>query len=114
MVFPSLFEGWGMPVTEAFASGLPVACSTATGLPDVVGDAGLLFDPERPEQIADQVLRLWSDAELRGELIERGRLRSELFSVDRSVRLFRAHYRRISGKRLSDEDRILLASEPLA
>jgi glycosyltransferase involved in cell wall biosynthesis len=114
LVFPSRFEGWGMPVTEAFASGLPVACSTATGLPDVVGDAGLLFDPEQPEQIADQVLRLWSDPELCRGLIERGRRRSEVFSVDRSVRLFRAHYRRISGTRLSDEDRILLASEPVA
>jgi glycosyltransferase involved in cell wall biosynthesis len=114
MVFPSRFEGWGMPVTEAFAYGLPVACSSATGLPDVVGDAGLLFDPENPGEMGESVLRLWTDPGLRDALIDRGRKRSELFSVDRSVRLFRAHYRRISGKRLSDEDRILLASEPLA
>ena len=46
LVFPSRFEGWGLPVCEAFSAGLPVASSSATGLPDLVGDAGLIFDPE--------------------------------------------------------------------
>ena len=58
MVLPSRFEGWGLPVCEAFDAGLPVASSTATGLPDVVGDAGLLFDPESTDQIADAVKRM--------------------------------------------------------
>jgi glycosyltransferase involved in cell wall biosynthesis len=114
LVFPSLFEGWGMPVTEAFASDLPVASSSATGLPDVVGDAGLIFDPHRADQIADSVHRLWEHPELRAELIERGRHRAKLFSVDRSVELFRAHYRQIAGKQLAEEDRILVSGPPLA
>ena len=114
LVFPSLFEGWGMPVTEAFASDLPVASSSATGLPDVVGDAGLIFDPHRADQIADAIHRLWEHPELRAELVERGRHRAELFSVDRSVELFRAHYRRIAGKQLADQDRILVSGPPLA
>jgi glycosyltransferase involved in cell wall biosynthesis len=114
LVFPSLFEGWGMPVTEAFSAGLPVACSSAAGLPDLVGDAGLIFDPERPEEIADRVHRLWASSALREQLRERGARRAERFSFDHAARLFRAHYRQIAGKRLPEEDRILLASPPVA
>jgi glycosyltransferase involved in cell wall biosynthesis len=114
LVFPSRFEGWGLPVCEAFDAGLPVASSTATGLPDVVGDAGLLFDPDDTEAMAGQVLRLWQDAGLRASLRERGRERAALFSFDRTARLFRAHYRRIGGRRLAEEDRILLAAPPPA
>jgi glycosyltransferase involved in cell wall biosynthesis len=114
LVFPSLFEGWGLPVCEAFSAGLPVACSTATSLPDLAGDAALLFDPEDTAAIAEAVLRLWTDAELRADLVERGHERSELFSFERTARLFRAHYRRVGLRPLSEEDRILLASPPLA
>jgi glycosyltransferase involved in cell wall biosynthesis len=114
LVFPSQFEGWGLPVCEAFSAGLPVASSSATGLPDLVGDAGLIFDPDSTEQIADAVQRLWSDEDLRRTLAERGRERDELFSWDRTARLFRAHYRRIGGRSLAEEDRILLAAPPPA
>jgi glycosyltransferase involved in cell wall biosynthesis len=114
LVFPSRFEGWGLPVCEAFSAGVPVASSSATGLPDLVGDAGLIFDPESTEQIAEAVERIWTDEGLRRSLAERGRGRDELFSWDRTARLFRAHYRRIAGRRLAEEDRILLAASPPA
>jgi glycosyltransferase involved in cell wall biosynthesis len=114
LVFPSRFEGWGLPVCEAFSAGLPVASSTSTGLPDLVGDAGLLFDPESTEGIADAIQRIWTDDDLRGDLANRGRKRSELFTWDHTARLFRAHYRRIGGQRLAEEDRILLAAPPPA
>jgi glycosyltransferase involved in cell wall biosynthesis len=114
LVFPSHFEGWGLPVCEAFSADLPVASSSATGLPDLVGDAGLIFDPASTEQIADAVQRIWTDEGLRRTLAERGRERSELFSWDRTARLFRAHYRRIGGQSLAEEDRILLAAPPPA
>jgi glycosyltransferase involved in cell wall biosynthesis len=114
LVFPSRFEGWGLPICEAFSAGLPVASSTAASLPDLVGDAGLLFDPGDPGQIAEQVLRLWRDPILRQTLAERGRARGEQFSFDHTARLLRAHYRRLGGRKLPDEDRILLASPPLA
>jgi glycosyltransferase involved in cell wall biosynthesis len=114
LVFPSRFEGWGLPVCEAFSAGLPVASSTSTGLPELVGDAGLLFDPDSTEQIADAVQRLWTDDGVRRDLTERGRKRSERFSWDRTARLFRAHYRRIGGQSLAEEDRILLAAPPPA
>jgi glycosyltransferase involved in cell wall biosynthesis len=114
LVFPSLFEGWGLPICEAFTAGLPVASSSATSLPDLVDDAGLLFDPDDPEAIAASILRLWNEPELRETLAERGRRRAELFSFDHTARLFRAHYRRVGRRPLSEEDRILLAGPPLA
>jgi glycosyltransferase involved in cell wall biosynthesis len=114
LVFPSRFEGWGLPICEAFDAGVPVASSTATGLPDVVADAGLLFDPDDTDEMARQVLRLWQDEGLRATLRERGRERAALFSFDRTARLFRAHYRRIGQRSLSEEDRILLAAPPPA
>jgi glycosyltransferase involved in cell wall biosynthesis len=114
LVFPSRFEGWGLPVCEAFSAGLPVASSSATGLPDLVGDAGLLFDPDDAEQIADRVLLLWRDAELRRTLASRGVERGAMFDFDRTARLFRAHYRRLANRPLSEEDRGLLAAPPLA
>jgi glycosyltransferase involved in cell wall biosynthesis len=114
LVFPSRFEGWGLPVCEAFTAGLPVASSNATGLPDLVGDAGLIFDPLEVEEIAEAVQRIWESEDLRRELAERGRERGALFSWDRTARLFRAHYRRVGGRRLAEEDRILLAAPPPA
>lgn len=112
VVFPSLFEGWGLPVNEAFSAGIPVASSSAASLPDLVGDAGLLFDPIDPDAIATQMHRLWSDGELRRKLAERGRRRAELFTFDRSARLLRAHYRDVAGNRLSQEQALLLAESP--
>jgi glycosyltransferase involved in cell wall biosynthesis len=113
LVFPSKFEGWGLPVCEAFSDGLAVACSSATSLPDLVGDAGLLFDPDEADEIADRVLRLWTDPELRSTLAGRGRERGREFSFDHAAKLFRAHYRRLAERPLADEDRILLSTQPL-
>jgi len=114
LVFPSRFEGWGLPVCEDFSAGLPVASSSATGLPDLISEAGLIFDPDDTDQIADRVLRLWRDPELRVTLARRGKQRGAEFSFDRTAKLFRAHYRRTAQQPLSEEDRILLASPPLA
>jgi glycosyltransferase involved in cell wall biosynthesis len=114
LVFPSRFEGWGLPVCEAFDAGLPVASSTATGLPDVVGEAGLLFDPDDVGEMASQLHRLWVDADLRADLRGRGKKRAGQFSLDHMARLVRAHYRQVAGRALSEEDRILLASPPPA
>jgi glycosyltransferase involved in cell wall biosynthesis len=114
LVFPSLFEGWGLPVSEALSIGLPVTCSAIPSLLDVAGDAALTFDPKNPEEIADCIRRIWVDGPLRESLAERGKKQSEKFTFDQTARLFRAHYRRLGGVRLSSEDRDLLASPPLA
>jgi hypothetical protein len=72
MIFPSLFEGFGMPVLEAMSAGVPVLCGNLTSLPEIAGDAALLFDPRRPAEIVSTIERLESDEALRAELIERG------------------------------------------
>ena len=80
MIFPSLFEGFGMPVLEAMAAGVPVLCGNLTSLPEVAGTeeeaAALLFDPRRPAEIVAAIERLESEPELRADLIERSRRRA--------------------------------------
>jgi glycosyltransferase involved in cell wall biosynthesis len=112
LVFPSLFEGFGMPVLEAFLADLPVACSNVTSLPEVAGEAALFFDPTDPEEIAEVIRRLWMNADLRQSLATLGRNRVNFFSWDRTARVFRAYYRQIAGYPLSEDDRILLSMSP--
>jgi glycosyltransferase involved in cell wall biosynthesis len=86
LVFPSLFEGFGLPLLEAMASDCPVLCSSAASIPEVVADAALLFDPHDPEEIADAMHRILTDEELRRTLVHAGRQRSLLFSWERTAR----------------------------
>jgi glycosyltransferase involved in cell wall biosynthesis len=113
LVFPSLFEGWGLPLVEAFALGLPVAASNAAALPETAGDAAVLFDPERPEEIADAIARIWTDEALRSVLADYGRRRAATLSWERTARTYRALYRKVAGRILSEEDRVLLAPPTL-
>jgi glycosyltransferase involved in cell wall biosynthesis len=69
LIFPSLFEGFGMPLLESMAAGRPVLCSNTTSLPEVAGGAALLFDPRVPAEIADAIARIAKDPDLRRELV---------------------------------------------
>jgi len=102
-----------MPITQAFLAGVPVACSNVTSLPDLVGDAALLFDPEEPEEIADSIRRLWTEEALRKILIQGGNENLGRFTWKRTARMFRAHYRRIASRPLTEDDRMLLETPPL-
>ena len=82
-ILPSLFEGFGIPLLEAMSLDCPIAASNKTSIPEVVGDAALLFDPNSSEQIAEAILSVVSDETCREQLIARGRQRVKLFSLER-------------------------------
>jgi glycosyltransferase involved in cell wall biosynthesis len=91
-VFPSLYEGFGLPPLEAMASGTPVITSNVSSLPEVVGDAALLIDPLQPDAIADAMGRVLTDATLRASLSARGLERAHHFSWERSIQRVRQIY----------------------
>lgn len=80
LVFPSLYEGFGIPLVEAMWSGCPIVCSNTTSLPEIAGDAALLVDPRSPEDLASALERVLSDTSLRAQLVARGRVRAPQFS----------------------------------
>jgi glycosyltransferase involved in cell wall biosynthesis len=80
LLYPSLFEGFGMPVLEAMACGCPVVCSNTTSLPEIAGDAALQVDPTNPDAIAEAVARLLGSPELRRECGVRGQRQAARFS----------------------------------
>jgi glycosyltransferase involved in cell wall biosynthesis len=82
-VYPSLFEGFGMPALEAMARGVPLACSNATSLPEVAGDAAELFDPRDTRAMAQAIRRVLNDRDRAAELVARGRRRVDAFSWER-------------------------------
>jgi glycosyltransferase involved in cell wall biosynthesis len=84
--FPSLYEGFGMPVLEAMACGASVVCSNASSLPEVAGDAALFVDPRDHEAWAQAMTRVIEDANLRHDLRRRGALRIKAFSWEQSAR----------------------------
>lgn len=90
---PSLLEGFGIPLIEAMAMGCPVAGADATAIPEVIGDAGLIFDPEDEAAIAGAMSRALSDAALRADLKRRGLARAAMFSWDEAARRTLAVYR---------------------
>lgn len=85
-VFPSRYEGFGLPVLEAMACGTPVISSSASCLPEVVADAGLLADAEAPDEFADAMERVLGDPALAAQLGERGRRHAAGFTWDRTAR----------------------------
>ena len=108
LVLPTLFEADSCPIHEAWSEGLPVASSNHSALPDQIGDAGLLFDAKDVSAIADAILRMTTDADLRRALIERGYRRVKDFDWERTAKAYRAVYRRAAGVTLNEEDRWLL------
>lgn len=94
-IYPSLYEGFGLPVLEAMACGVPTITSNTTSLPEVAGDAALMVDPQRVDAIADAICRVAGGEELRRRMRERGLRQAARFSWDRCAgetwRVLEAH-----------------------
>jgi glycosyltransferase involved in cell wall biosynthesis len=98
-VYPSIFEGFGLPVVEAMACGTPVVTSNSSALPEVVGEAGLMVDPYDEEALAKAILRVVEDAQLRARLSEKSLLQAAKFSWRRTAELTLAVYQEAAGMR---------------
>jgi glycosyltransferase involved in cell wall biosynthesis len=99
LVFPSLFEGFGIPVLEAMACGTPVCASNVSSIPEVVGNAGLLFDPLDPQAIADAMGRILQDQDLRKQLTEAGLTQAARFTwEDAAAQVLEELMRAAAGK----------------
>lgn len=85
-VFPSLYEGFGIPPLEAMNCGCPVLAARAASIPEVCGDAALYFDPRSPEELAELLTRVAVNQELRADLASRGRVQAAKFSWDKAAR----------------------------
>lgn len=96
-VFPSLYEGFGLPPLEAMAHGTPVVASNATSLPEVVGSAAVLVNPENSFEIMRAVYRVLVDQGLREQLKERGYQQAQLFSWDEAARRTLETYREVTN-----------------
>ena len=101
-VYPSLYEGFGLPPLEAMACGAAVIASSASSLPEVIGDAGLLVPPRDYGAIADALQRVLTDATLREDLRQRGIARAAEFTWQRTAEATASVYRDVlAGRRLT-------------
>ena len=85
-IFPSLYEGFGIPILEAMACGTPVACSKSSSLPEAGGDAAVYFEPNNPEEIADSINSVLTNPALRSKMIAKGFIQAKKFSYTKMAK----------------------------
>lgn len=96
LVFPSLYEGFGMPIVEAMQAGIPVVAARAGATPETVGDAGVLVDPSEPAALAAAMEKVAFDDDFHASLVAAGRERGATFTWDRAARATLQVYRRVA------------------
>jgi glycosyltransferase involved in cell wall biosynthesis len=96
-VYPSFYEGFGLPVLEAMTLGTPVVTSNTSSLPEVAGEAAILVAPQEPMQLADAILQVISDSQLRQNLINKGKQRASLFSWEITAQTTLKAYKLLLG-----------------
>jgi alpha-1,3-rhamnosyl/mannosyltransferase len=96
-VYPSVYEGFGFPVAQAMAAGVAVVTSNVSSLPEVVGDGGVLVDPNSTSELTSAMERLLTGGE-RSEIAAKGRLRAQQFTWDRCARRSLEYFERIAGE----------------
>jgi glycosyltransferase involved in cell wall biosynthesis len=95
LVYPSLYEGFGLPVLEAMATGTPVIASRAASMPEIVGDAGILLDPLDAREWTGAIIKVVNDEHLRERMRHAGRARASTFTWERTARATLAVYQRV-------------------
>ena len=96
-VFPSLYEGFGMPLLEAMAAGVPVVTSNVSAMPEVVGDAGLTVDPRSPTELARAIERVLTDRELAVGLAEKAIHRAREFTWEKTAMATKEFFEKVVG-----------------
>lgn len=110
LVYPSMFEGLGLPILEAFNHDLPVLAARTSCIPEVAGDAALLFDEKSPEDIATAIATAINSPRLLADLTQRGRKRLAEFCWSKNLPILLACYKELLGASLNEEERHLLAA----
>ncbi len=94
-IYPSFYEGFGIPILEAMINRVPVITSNISSMPEVIGDTGILIEPTKEESITDAMIKLTNNSELRKDLISRAEKRSKLFSGENACKQYIDLYNRI-------------------
>lgn len=112
LAFPSRFEGFGIPLVEAMAAEIPIICSSVSSVPEIAGDAAVIFNEMDPEDIAEAIRRVYTDEALRKDLVEKGKQRRKDFSwekcAEQTVEYLKGMYvpRKVEKSRLSSHPKV--------
>lgn len=109
VVFPTKFEGGGLPSIEALVAGAPIACSRLPSILETAGDVPEYFNPDEPEEMADVIEAVWTDDALRREMVKRGRQKAEETSWEDAARRTRAVYLDLLGKSMTEDEKQLVS-----